>query len=454
MSEIEKRTILYIEDQDDNAALIERILIAFGYNIVLASTGIDGIRQAIDHNPDLILIDLDLPDMSGFEVTMHLRELGDFRRTPIIAITSQDNDEYRSLARVAEMSSYLQKPINVEQLYAKIEQYMGDDKDDLLIDFNLDDDKPFVDRETFQHLVNKIRELEATNDELRTNNRELVEQLVGSLQAAEATNASLLHLDHVKDDFIQRVAHEVRTPLTVVMGYFNVLELSPQIKTIITDHEDIAYYIQAMGEGFRRMHKVVDEIVMISRLASGQVDIAMVPFMINDLITSATRPFHEAASQRDIALYIQEPSDNITLVGDVDLLRLALINLVGNAIKYTPNGGQVTLGIAYDATTISFAVQDTGVGIAPEEQERIFDRFYSADDVTLHSTSKTSFRGGGLGLGLAICKAVAEAHGGRVVVQSTGHDDTEFPGSVFYLILPLEAKQEIDRAGIYQSFNS
>lgn len=454
MSETQKPIVLYIEDEPDSAALIERILLAYGYHVVLAHSGMDGIREAIAHTPQLILVDLDLPDISGFEVAMRLRELGDFRRTPIIAITSQDNDEYRGMARIAEISSYLTKPINVEQLYNKIEQYSGEN-DDLLVDIQIDSEKPYVDRETVEHLLNKIRELEAANEELRLNNRDLVEQLVGNLRDAEQSNNELRRLDLAKDDFIQRVAHEVRTPLTVVMGYFNVLEISPQVKHLREEYEDIAYYLKAVGDGFQRMRKVIDEIVMISRLATGKVDVAMHPLPIETLLDSAIRPFQDIAQQRGITINVyRAQSDVPQLVGDVDLLRLAFINLVGNAIKYTPDGGQVTIGYGQSTEVyLRFSFQDTGIGIDPIEHQRIFERFYSAEDIMLHSTSKTDFRGGGLGLGLAICKAVIEAHGGRIYVESAGKDTENLPGSVFFVDLPLEAKTELDRAKVYKSFN-
>lgn len=448
-----KRTILYIEDQMDSAALIERILSAFGYEVIVTHNGHDGIMAALEHQPELILIDLDLPDISGFEVAMHLREMGDFRRTPIIAITSQDNDEYRGMARIAEISSYLTKPISVEQLNQKIEQYMGAE-DDLLIDINLDEDKQYFDRETVQHLIYKIREVEAANDELRDNNRELVEQLVNSLRVAEATNRELRRLDRAKDDFIQRVAHEVRTPLTVIMGYFNVLEITPSMKEIRDNNPDIAMYMQSVGDGFERMRKLVDEVVMISRLATGKVEVAIVPIKPLNLMESSIKTFRDVVQQRGIELTLNA-QDNLPIMnGDVDLLRLAIINLIGNAIKYTPDNGAVTISIGtVNASIIRIMIQDTGIGIAEEEQQRIFDRFYSADDVMLHSTSKTAFRGGGLGLGLAITKAVIELHSGHVYVESQGHDVDEMPGSVFYIELPLEPTQSINRENLYQSFN-
>ncbi len=447
-----KKRIVYIEDQPDSAALIERILTAFGYHVVVTYTGHEGIMAALEYQPELILVDLDLPDISGFEVAMHLREIADFRRTPIIAITSQDTDEYRGMARVAEISSYITKPVSVEQLTRKIEQYIG--ADDLLIDINLDDERDFYDSETVQHLVHKIRELEISNEELRANNRELVEQLVNSLRIAEATNRELRRLDHAKDDFIQRIAHEVRTPLTVIMGYFNVLTLMPAMKQIRQDESDVQMYLNSMNDGLERMRKLVDEIVMISRLGAGKVDVSIVPIPPLDLLEAAVRPFMEALQQRNITLNLHYDESLPYMNGDIDLLRLALINVIGNAIKYTPDDGEVSLSVAtINQSFFRIMVRDTGIGIDPEERQRIFDSFYSADDVMLHSTSKTNFRGGGLGLGLAIAKAVVELHSGHIYVESQGLDPEVMQGSSFYIELPIEPTQPINRVNLFSSFN-
>jgi signal transduction histidine kinase len=113
--------------------------------------------------------------------------------------------------------------------------------------------------------------------------------------------------------------------------------------------------------------------------------------------------------------------------------------VVGNAIKYTPDGGIVNMVARNTGSSVLLTIQDTGVGIAKDDQQRIFDRFYTANKTQLHSTSKTNFGGGGLGLGLAICRGIIEAHGGRIWVESEGRDDTKLPGSSFYIDLPMQA---------------
>jgi len=148
--------------------------------------------------------------------------------------------------------------------------------------------------------------------------------------------------------------------------------------------------------------------------------------------------YARVAEQRQLTLRAHLDRNIKLFFADTDLLELALDNLLGNAIKYTPDGGTITIyGETYD-DTVTISVHDTGIGIDPDEQEQIFDRFYTVGDTQLHTTSKTAFRGGGLGLGLAICRGIVEAHGGRIWVESEGCDPERLPGSTFIIQLPLE----------------
>ena len=124
------------------------------------------------------------------------------------------------------------------------------------------------------------------------------------------------------------------------------------------------------------------------------------------------------------------------------MLQLALYNLVSNAIKYTPDGGHIYLTATGDENQIRISIKDTGIGVAKDEQGRIFERFHTAGDTQLHSTSKTAFRGGGLGLGLAVCKGIVDAHGGKIWAESPGFDPDKLPGSEFVVILPVTARDE------------
>ena len=135
--------------------------------------------------------------------------------------------------------------------------------------------------------------------------------------------------------------------------------------------------------------------------------------------------------------------DTPTINADPTLIQKAVYHLIVNAIKYTPDGGKVTLRsrpvtLENNAPGVELSVTDTGIGLDAEHHELVFEKFYQVGDVAIHSSGKTSFKGGGPGLGLAIVRGVARAHGGKAWVESAGHDEVNFPGCTFYLQLPVE----------------
>ena len=145
----------------------------------------------------------------------------------------------------------------------------------------------------------------------------------------------------------------------------------------------------------------------------------------------------DTGSNRDLRFEIEGLADLPVIEGDGQRLHQAMWNVVSNAIKYTPDGGSIRILGHQIEDMVHVSVQDTGVGIPPEETEHIFDRFYVLGDTQLHHTSKTALKGGGLGLGLTVTRGIIEAHGGRIWAESEGHDEEKLPGSTFHILLPL-----------------
>jgi signal transduction histidine kinase len=165
------------------------------------------------------------------------------------------------------------------------------------------------------------------------------------------------------------------------------------------------------------------------------------PTRLEDIVRRVRNEFKSALAERQISLTITGLDTLPTLLGDPELLTKVFFHLVMNAIKFTPDGGAVTITgqlLAGPPALIEIAVQDTGIGIAPEHQALIFEKFYQTGQVSFHSSGRTKFKGGGPGLGLAIAKGIAQAHGGHISVQSAGYDEEHCPGSTFYVRLPLE----------------
>ncbi len=271
-------------------------------------------------------------------------------------------------------------------------------------------------------------------------NQEIVSRLESKIRELESSNAELRRLDKIKEDFIQLTAHELRTPLTLVYGYSRLLQDSPIVRQLRESSPEIQAFVQGLVEAIERMSNVINEILTVSRIATGRIELAIGPTDLSILAQEIVQGFAEVSQQRNLLISFNASQWPSHIQGDSDLVRLALYNVIGNAIKYTPDGGVINLICKIGVTNVLITVQDTGIGINKDDQSRIFDRFYTASDTALHSTSKTAFRGGGLGLGLAICRGIIEAHGGRIWVESDGRDEEHLPGSTFYIDLPIQAR--------------
>jgi signal transduction histidine kinase len=194
------------------------------------------------------------------------------------------------------------------------------------------------------------------------------------------------------------------------------------------------------------MHKVVNMMLDLTRIGSEDLKIASIPVPLNRIIDDLVREFETATAERNIRLSVTQASGTPEIKGDPALIQKALYQLIVNAIKYTPDGGKIMITtrpaeMEDGAPCVEIAVRDRGIGLDYEHQDLIFEKFYQVGEVALHSSGKTTFKGGGPGLGLAIVRGVARAHGGRVWVESAGHDEVDLTGSTFYLLLPLAPPQ-------------
>jgi len=160
---------------------------------------------------------------------------------------------------------------------------------------------------------------------------------------------------------------------------------------------------------------------------------------LQGVVQSIVQQLQPVALQRNQKLYMSDMSALPAVPGDANYLRRALSNVVDNAIKYTPDGGKIGIEAVHEFETLHIIISDTGIGIDRANQERIFEKFYVLEDTAYHSTNRTSFMGGGMGLGLAVTQGIIRAHGGRIWVDSEGKDVNRLPGSRFHIMLPMTA---------------
>ena len=270
-----------------------------------------------------------------------------------------------------------------------------------------------------------------TLDRMRANDQMMIADL-------QKSNKILRQLDRNKLEFIQVAAHELRTPLTVLNGYVNVLKSFPEITTNAT----LGEVVNSIIKGANRIHEVVNMMLDVTRIDADSLKVASVPVPVKRVINDLVHGFKKPAEERRLEITIEHAEDTPNINGDPTLIEKALYQLLVNAIKYTPDGGKITIRtrpvtIAENTPGVEIAIKDAGIGIDPEHHVLIFEKFYQVGSVAIHSSGKTTFKGGGPGLGLAIVRGVARAHGGKVWVESIGHDEEHFPGSAFYLQLPV-----------------
>ncbi len=411
MSNNKAATILYIEDDPASRRLVQRILDSRGYNVHVAGDGLEGISLARETKPNLILMDMNLPSMDGREITTRLRSLPHFAQIPIVALTANHSPGSRELALAAGCTGFMTKPIDVSVFPDQVKDF----------------------------LAGRIEPLSADekNVHLKKHAENLVERLEFKINELEGANKRLRELDRLKSDFIIMVSHELRTPLTLISGYAHLLDEQLKHNTTFTA-EMIEGVAEGLNQGVDRMRGVVNEIIKVARIASGTLDLALGPVRLSEIIDDLKKDYTDIVESRQITLHIGDLTKLPIIEGDGTQLKSAIDNVLSNAVKFTPDGGSIYIVGRPVGDAVDLIIQDTGIGIPDNEHARIFDQFYSLGSIEHHSTSKSAFQGGGLGLGLAIAKGIVEGHNGRIWVESERRDPDELPGSTFHILLPVD----------------
>ncbi|MBN1483341.1 MAG: response regulator [Chloroflexia bacterium] len=394
------KKILYVEDSPESRLLVRRILEAGGYEIVEAEDGLAAIRLAQQELPDLILMDMHIPGMDGFEVTTRLRSIRALERVPIVALTASavlDGDRERTL--VAGCDGYLQKPVDVDRLPRQIEEFIAGKREVVP-----QEEQPYYLREYSQKLVtrlqDKIAELEEANERLKT-------------------------LDRLKSDFVSTVSHELRTPLTSIKGYAQLLldERAGELSPIQQDS------LEVIVDNVELVIRRVNDILFLQE--SSAIVPALEPISLPDVARMIIGTVQDRAGQAGVEIRTDIAAGPLQLAGDYEALKLLLLHLLDNAIKFSPHGGLVTVRLERRGADIYGEIVDTGIGIEAQYHERIFERFFQVD-----SSSTRVF--GGAGLGLAIAKRIVEAHGGRIGVHSRPGQ-----GTTLFFYLPTHSTPQV-----------
>jgi signal transduction histidine kinase len=368
--------LLVVDDDRVNRMMLSRSLAQAGHTVEAVEGGREALELLRAKPFDAVLLDLQMPEMDGFQVLEQVMSDNDLRHTPVIMVSGFD--EMAGIVRCIAMGAadYLHKPFDPELLRARIDNSLE--------------------------------------------KKRLLEQEVSLRQELEANYRRLQELERLRDSLTHMVVHDLRQPLQSLIGGLQTMETLGDLSDL---HQE---FLQMSIQGGETLLAMINDLLDISKMEDGSLQLDRTALEAGPLVESAIRQVAQLAREKRVTLAADVTPDLPSFPGDEEKLRRTLVNLLGNAIKFTPQAGSVTVRVVPEpqASGTLFRVIDTGEGIPSEAFGRIFEKF-----------GQVEMRQGGrkmsTGLGLTFCKMAVEAHGGRIWVESEPGR-----GSAFYFTIP------------------
>ncbi len=365
--------ILVAEDEEPIRRLWQRFLSRWGYEVDLAEDGRVALQLARTSRYNLLITDLTMPGMSGMELVQLLKseqpDLG------IIVTTGYGTIENAVGTMKAGAHEFITKPISFKQAEMAIQRCL--------------------------HSVRARLE----NARLRQANQDLTE------------------LNHMKEKFLAITSHELRTPVALISSVLEVLgnEL---------DGHPAAPMVTMIERAARQLREIVGEMHELSNAAAGNLKLQRTRFDVGAMCREIHEEEELVIAERGHQVRCSVP-EGLYVYADRTKLKMALRELVQNAVKFTDDGGTIRVAMGGDGTgALSITVTDDGIGIPPSEQQRIFDLFYEISDPQHHYSSESRFKGGGMGIGLAMVSEIVRAHNGTVTLHSANGKGSTFAVSI------------------------
>jgi signal transduction histidine kinase len=434
MPAAEKVNILLVDDQPARLLTYQSVLQELNQNLVSARSGVEALEKLMRQDFAVVLLDVSMPDMDGFEAARLIHEHPRFERTPIIFVTGVHVSELDRLKgyKVGAVD-YVSIPVVPEILRSKVavlvELYC---KRRELSDLNrnLAEANERLAEANNALQAEKTRELQALNSSLQMANLKMERtNVVLQNEVAERARVeeALKEADRHKDEFLAMLAHELRNPLAPIRNAVHLIKMRSLEDPQLCMARDV------IERQLKQLTRLVDDLLDVSRITRGKINLARERLELADLMSRAVETVMPAIESRGHALSVELPERPLRLYGDPVRLIQALGNVLGNAAKYTDAGGRIFLGARRRNRDAEITVRDNGMGIAPEVLPRIFDLFTQMDERMERSPS-------GLGIGLALVRRLVEMHGGSVSAASAGPG----LGSEFTIRLPVSIERTDD----------
>jgi signal transduction histidine kinase len=401
MSPSDKVNILLVDDQPGKLLSYEAILADLGENLIKASSGREALEHLLKSDITVVLIDVSMPELDGFELAEIIRGHPRYQKTAIIFVSAvhlTDTDRLKGYESGAV--DYVSVPIVPELLRAKVR--------------------------IFAELYRKRRETEQLTRDLEQRVAERTAELQASMGRQTELAEQLQAADRRKDEFLALLAHELRNPLAPMRNAINILRLKE------SQDPDVLWCRGVIERQATQLTRLVDDLLDVSRITLGKIKLRLQPLDLAAVVARAVETSRPLIDAHRHELIVTLPEAPVRVEGDRARLIQVIANLLNNAAKYQNEGGTIALTVERDASSAVITVRDRGIGVAPEMLSEIFELF-SQGERTLDRAQ------GGLGIGLSLVKTVVSLHGGSVSVASEGVGR----GSEFSIRLPC-LLQELD----------
>ena len=416
-------SVLLVDDQRSRLLSYDAILEDLGQRLVHASSGVEALDRLMKGEFAVILLDVSMPRMDGFETAAVIRSHPRFEKTPIIFVTAHhvtDLDQLKGYELGAV--DYVYVPVVPQILRSKVAVFVELEQkrrelqrvNRSLVAANaeLARANAALRDEKSRELASLNRTLETANSTLALTNASLHEEVAERRRAEGLLRGSeerLRAMDRRKDEFLATLAHELRNPLAPIV---NAAQL---IARHVDANQEARWCVQVIQHQAQQLGRLVEDLLDVSRITQGKIQLRWGRVDVVESVQRAVDSTHALAAARGQTLEVSLPDEEIVIEGDAVRLVQAVGNLLHNAVKYSEDGGRIRVTVACEASVgdVRIRVRDEGIGLSPELLDRIFDLFAQADQSLDRSQ-------GGLGIGLALVRKLVELHGGSVVARSDG----------------------------------